>query len=112
MNRNETYGENHFIQNAIVLAFYYPIDDNLKLLSTIHWDIAVFDEAHRLRKHFMENDKKAERLRTAINTYFKPLLTATPMENSLMDIYGLINFINEGIFPNPELLKTDILANR
>jgi excisionase family DNA binding protein len=63
------------------------------------WDLVVFDEAHRLRNVYRkEGSVRAKRLRDATQSFFKLLLTATPLQNSLMELFGLVSFIDEKHF--------------
>lgn len=53
----------------------------------------MFEEAHRLAN---TENKTTGALKEAVGEAFKLLLTATPMQNSIMDLYGLIDFIDTG----------------
>lgn len=63
------------------------------------FDVVVFDEAHCLRNF---ETQRAATLKNATAKAFKILLTATPMQNSIMDLYGLIHFIDETALPAPD----------
>ena len=58
------------------------------------FDVLVFDEAHCLRNH---KTKTAITLKNATTGAYKILLTATPMQRSIMDLYGLIHFIDDTV---------------
>lgn len=62
--------------------------------SLTSFDVVVFDEAHCLRNH---KTKTAVMLKDATANAFKILLTATPMQKSIMDLYGLIYFIDDTV---------------
>ena len=63
------------------------------------WDLVVFDEAHRLRNVYKKDGStRAKRLREATKSFFKVLLTATPLQNSLMELYGLVSVLDERHF--------------
>lgn len=63
------------------------------------WDLVVFDEAHRLRNVYKKDGaKRAKRLRDATRSCFKILLTATPLQNSLMELYGLVSVLDDKHF--------------
>ncbi len=66
-------------------------------LQGIRWDCAIIDEAHRLRGAH-KGSKTAAALRAALHRRPKLLLTATPMQNGLGELYGLLSFLD------PELL--------
>jgi superfamily II DNA or RNA helicase len=63
------------------------------------WDLVIFDEAHRLRNVYKSGaSKRAKALRDALEGKFKLLLTATPLQNSLMELFGLVSIIDERLF--------------
>jgi SNF2-related domain len=63
------------------------------------WDLVVFDEAHRLRNVYKQGASvRAKKLREATRSFFKILLTATPLQNSLMELYGLVSVLDEHFF--------------
>ena len=63
------------------------------------WDLVIFDEADTLAKPEKEIVKT---LKDAIREAYKLLLTPTPITLSIMDIYGLIHFIDESILPDAD----------
>jgi hypothetical protein len=70
-----------------------------------NWDLVVIDEAHKLRnvwKKSRSQAKRAKSVRDAIRGFYKVLLTATPMQNNLMELYGLVSFIDDHILGTPE----------
>lgn len=62
------------------------------------WDLVVIDEAHKLRNAYRETNKIARTIKLALEGRKKILLTATPFQNSLMELYGLTTIIDENIF--------------
>ena len=64
----------------------------------VPWDLVVIDEAHRLRNVYKKDNKTANTLRTALHGTRKILLTATPLQNTLLELYGLVSFIDEYAF--------------
>jgi SNF2 family DNA or RNA helicase len=68
--------------------------DPLKLaLQGERWDVVIVDEAHRLRNPTSASGKLARALRTR----YLLLLTATPVENRLQDLYELVNLVAPGL---------------
>lgn len=57
------------------------------------WDVVIVDEAHRLRNPSSASGKLARALRTR----YLLLLTATPVENRLQDLYELVNLVAPGL---------------
>jgi excisionase family DNA binding protein len=75
------------------------------------WDLVVFDEAHRLRNVYRQNGStRAKRLREATKSFFKVLLTATPLQNSLMELYGLVSVVDERHFGDETSFRNQYVA--
>ncbi|TSC90374.1 MAG: helicase/type iii restriction enzyme [Microgenomates group bacterium Gr01-1014_5] len=69
------------------------------------WDLVVIDEAHRMRNVYRKGNKTAKKLRETILGRPKLLLTATPLQNSLMELFGLVSFIDEKYLGDPDSFK-------
>jgi SNF2 family DNA or RNA helicase len=69
------------------------------------WDLVVIDEAHRLRNVYKTGNKIARALRSALTNVPKVLLTATPLQNSLIELYGLVSFIDKYAFENEKSFR-------
>ncbi len=70
------------------------------------WDLVVIDEAHRLRNVHKADNINARKLRTALYNSRKILLTATPLQNNLLELYGLVSFIDEHAFGDKKAFST------
>ncbi len=62
------------------------------------WDLVVIDEAHRLRNVYKPSNVIANTLKQALKNAPMLLLTATPLQNSLLELFGLVSFIDEHAF--------------
>lgn len=96
---------NPFDQEAIVICSYQFAANKSDFLTRIPWDLVVIDEAHRLRNVYKQQNRTARILRDALARTPKILLTATPLQNSLMELYGLVSFIDEHIFGDQKSFK-------
>ncbi|EDV5273629.1 DEAD/DEAH box helicase [Salmonella enterica subsp. enterica serovar Mbandaka] len=68
-------------------------------VKSIDWDLVVLDEAHRLRNVYKTSNVIAKTLKDALShVHSKVLLTATPLQNSLLELYGLVSFIDDRVF--------------
>lgn len=67
-------------------------------LKSIAWDLVVIDEAHKLRNAYRLSNKVGQGIRWATEDCRKLLLTATPLQNSLLELYGLSTLIDEHLF--------------
>lgn len=83
---------------AVVVCSYQFAARKSAELSVVPWDLAILDEAHRLRNVFKPGAKIASSIRAALSNTPKLLLTATPLQNSLMELYGLVSIIDEHHF--------------
>ena len=65
----------------------------------VAWDLVVLDEAHRLRNVYKPGNVIGRTLLAALeHVQSKVLLTATPLQNSLLELYGLVSFIDDRVF--------------
>lgn len=82
---------------VIILSFNYgnALREELK---SIPWDLVVIDEAHKLRNAYRPSNKVGQGLRWATEDCRKLLLTATPLQNSLLELYGLSTLIDDHLF--------------
>ncbi len=95
-----------FIQpGQIVICSYQFARVKATDLAATPWDLVVIDEAHRLRNVYKKDNKIARALRDAIRGRPKVLLTATPLQNSLMELYGLVTFVDEHVFGSEEAFR-------
>ncbi|MDE7354914.1 MAG: DISARM system SNF2-like helicase DrmD [Acetatifactor sp.] len=83
---------------SVVIVSYNFAAGNVTLLSNVKWDLVIFDEAHKLRNVHKAGNKQAERILQLTKGIPKLMLTATPVQNSLWDLYGLVQFIDPEIF--------------
>jgi superfamily II DNA or RNA helicase len=84
-------------KRIVVLSYHYAakLQDELR---QVDWDLVVIDEAHKLRNSYRPSNRIGQALQRAVEGRKKLLLTATPLQNSLMEIFGLTNFIDPNIF--------------
>ena len=100
-------GVNNPFESAMALICSYQFAaGKAKEVQTVPWDLVVIDEAHRLRNVYKPENKTANTLREALLTAPKVLLTATPLQNSLLELYGLVSFVDERVFGDLDSFKT------
>jgi superfamily II DNA or RNA helicase len=86
------------VDNRIVLCSYQFAKSRQTAIASVSWDLVVMDEAHRLRNIFKGTNKTAAAIAEALEPRHKLLLTATPLQNSLMELYGLVSIIDPQVF--------------
>jgi superfamily II DNA or RNA helicase len=74
-------------------------------LERVPWDLAIIDEAHRLRNAYRRDHRTGQALRKGLRKCPKLLLTATPLQNDLMEILGLTSFIDDALLGNEESFR-------
>jgi len=87
-----------FEAQEIVICSYQFARSKTNDIQWIAWDLVVLDEAHRLRNVYKPANVIANALKRALADRPKLLLTATPLQNSLLELYGLMSFIDDHIF--------------
>lgn len=87
----------------IVITSYDYSGKLMKRFPDVKWDFLIIDEAHNLRN--LNGTKRAKRLFGLSGGIPKILLTATPLQNSLIDLYGLVSFIDPRIFGSEKVFR-------
>jgi ERCC4-related helicase len=87
-----------FEQKNLVICSFQFAARNAEELMVIPWDLVVIDEAHRLRNVYRPDNRIGKALKGALANAPKVLLTATPLQNSLMELYGLVSLIDDYAF--------------
>ncbi|MGQ0766707.1 MAG: SNF2-related protein [Gemmatimonadota bacterium] len=87
-----------FAGPEVVICSYQFARTKASDVAGIEWDLVVLDEAHRLRNVYKPNNVIANTLKGALARAPKILLTATPLQNSLLELFGLVSFIDDHTF--------------
>ena len=89
----------------VVFCSYQFARNKAKDVESTQWDLVVIDEAHRLRNVYKSSNVIAKTLREILQKRHKLLLTATPLQNSLLELYGLVSFIDDLTFGDVKSFK-------
>ena len=81
---------NPFDNNAIIICSYQFARSKEAYVQSAPWDLVVIDEAHRLRNVYKSSNKIGKSIKKSLEHAPKVLLTATPLQNSLLELYGLV----------------------
>lgn len=79
---------NPFLLDSIVICSVHFASRRAAEVRAIQWDIVVIDEAHKLRNAYRQGNRMGQNIRWALEDRRKILLTATPLQNSLLELYG------------------------
>lgn len=82
----------------VLICSYQFAKSKAEDLRRVPWDLVVMDEAHRLRNVYKPSNVIGKALKDALAHAFKVLLTATPLQNSLLELYGLVSLVDERVF--------------
>jgi hypothetical protein len=94
----ERQGRTPLAEPAILIMSFNYANAMREELKPIAWDMVVVDEAHKLRNAYRPSNKVGQGIRWATEDCRKLLLTATPLQNSLLELYGLSTLIDEHLF--------------
>ncbi|MFM2154065.1 MAG: hypothetical protein RL199_2500, partial [Pseudomonadota bacterium] len=94
--------------DRVIISSYQFVFAKRALVREVDWDLVVVDEAHRLRSIY-KGTKTAEGIVSAIRPARKLLLTATPLQNSLLELYGLASILDPELFGSRESFEAEFL---
>ena len=84
-------------ENVVITSFNFASKMRADIRA-VPFDLVVVDEAHKLRNAYRPSNKMGQDIRWAMEERKKLLLTATPLQNSLLELYGLSTLLDEMIF--------------
>jgi hypothetical protein len=93
-------------QKAVIIVSYAYATRIKEEVRSMAWDLVVIDEAHKLRNAHREKNKIGQAIRWATGDSRKLLLTATPLQNTIVELYGLSTLIDERIFGDINAFKS------
>ncbi len=100
---------NPFDCHKIVVTSMHYASRMASYIRAVNWDIVVIDEAHKLRNVYRRSNRIGKNIKFALEDCFKILLTATPLQNSLLELYGLSLLIDERIFGDIKAFRTQYM---
>ena len=87
----------------ILLTTYEMAMSGVSQLRPIPWRCVILDEAHRLKN----KTSKISEILKAFTMHHRVLLTGTPLQNSLDELWSLLNFLEPEKFPSEKAFLTD-----
>lgn len=90
--------------NIIICSYQFAVV-HAEQLSRVMWNLVVIDEAHKLRNVYKKGNVTANALKETLRPFKKVLLTATPLQNNLKELYGLISIIDDGFFSSAQTFE-------
>ena len=94
---------------GIVICSYQFARAKEMYMRQVPWDLVIIDEAHRLRNVYKPANKIGKAIKEALADVPKVLLTATPLQNSLLELYGLVSIIDDYTFGDLKSFKAQFV---
>lgn len=96
---------------VLICSYEFALRHEFSLLKS--WDLVVADEAHRLRNYWTGKTKAAEAVAHIVRGAHKTvLLTATPLQNKLEELYGLVSIFDPNYFYSLDAFRERYVKNR
>ena len=93
------------VRDKVVICSYQFASKKAIDLQLVPWDLVIIDEAHRLRNVYKSNNVMGKKLKRVLTGRKKLLLTATPLQNNLMELYGLASIIDDRVFGDDKTFR-------
>ncbi|MGP5507377.1 SNF2-related protein [Corynebacterium flavescens] len=96
---------------VLICSYEFVLRHETSLLKS--WDLVVADEAHRLRSYWNGKAKVAEAFsHVSKNAHKTVLLTATPLQNKLEELYGLVSIFDPDYFYSLDAFRERYIKSR
>ena len=109
------------VDDRAVICSYNFVASKAAEVGRVPWDLVVIDEAHRLRNihrsrvrvqnNPMARKSMSHRITEAVGNAPKLLLTATPLQNTLMELFSLVSVIDPHIFGDAASFREQFINN-
>lgn len=100
-----------YTTSHVIICSYEFAKSKASDIAAIPWDLVVIDEAHRLRNVYQSNRIVANTIKRMVQHRPKLLLTATPLQNSLLELFGLVSIVDEHVFGSVESFRDQFLGS-
>lgn len=99
------------IEEPLVICSYQMCSSLKEDIRGTRFELVVVDEAHKLRNVHNEKSRTANNIKYALEGFKKVLLTATPIQNNLMDLFGICSVIDDGLFGDKSIFRQNYIKN-
>lgn len=103
-NRNREFYDFKFYD--IVLTTYGVVRNDVEILQSFYFHYIILDESQIIKNPAAKIYKAILKLQSEN----KLVLTGTPIENSLIDLWSQLNFVNRGLLGNLTFFKTEFVT--
>lgn len=102
---------NPFLANGVVITSLNFASKMRSEIRAVPFDLVVIDEAHKLRNAYRPSNKMGQNIKWAVEERRKLLLTATPLQNSLVELFGLATVLDDMIFGDVNAFRSQYATN-
>jgi superfamily II DNA or RNA helicase len=95
----------HFIHYDIILSSYHTVRQDIDIISAFRFHYIILDESQVIKNP----GSMIYKTMTRLNSEFKLVLTGTPVENSLTDLWTQLNFVNPGLLGNLAFFRREFV---
>lgn len=99
------------IKDSIIICSYQMCASSQDDVRLADFNLCVIDEAHKLRNVWTGKNVTSQAIKAALSNTKKMLLTATPIQNNVMDLYGLTSLIDDNIFGDCQIYREKYYRN-
>lgn len=100
----------HLVGKCVVIVSYQFAAKMEAEMRAVPWDLVVIDEAHKLRNAHRSTNRTGQAMRRAFEGRQKVLLTATPIQNSMLELYGLSTLLDDHIFGDETVFRKQFMS--
>ncbi|HTE41450.1 MAG TPA: SNF2-related protein, partial [Steroidobacteraceae bacterium] len=90
--------------DTVVLTSYGLLRRDAEVLTAVPWAVAVLDEAQNIKNA----SSRTARVARALKSSCRVALTGTPMENRLVELWSIAEFLNPGLLGSFEGFRREI----
>lgn len=98
-------GKEPLLESRVAIMSFHFASRLRDDLSASPLDLVVIDEAHKLRNCYQASNSMGRNIKAALGDRRRVLLTATPLQNSLEELYGLSTLLDDTLFGDVESFK-------
>lgn len=98
--RNEVLNNIHKYQ--IIVTSYHLLNKDIEVYKNMEFYLQVLDEAQKIKNHYTQFSKDTK----SVNSKYKIALTGTPIENNLLELWSIFDYIMPGFLYDYKLFKS------
>ena len=96
--------KSHLKKHDVIITTYHTLRNDFDMFSQFDFHYAILDEAQSIKNEKSQLSRSCK----ALNCKFRLALTGTPIENSISDLFSILDFVNPGLISRG--LKNSVLT--